>query len=75
MVVLRVGAQILPREREELVVDELEPVHKLWELDGIGIKEDDINCKERTAMENFLLTVRYDQGQYWAGMAPREGGG
>ena len=42
VVVLRVGVQILPRERGELVVDELEPVHKLWELDGIGIKEDDI---------------------------------
>ena len=65
VVVLRVGALILPRERLELVVDELEPVHKLWELDGIGIKEDDINCEEHTAMENFLLTVRYDQGQYW----------
>ena len=65
VVVLRVGAQILPREREELVVDELEPVHKLWELDGIGIKEDDINSEECTVMENFLLTVRYDQGQHW----------
>ena len=29
VVVLRVGAQILPRERGELVVDELEPVLKL----------------------------------------------
>ena len=64
VVVLRVGAQILPRERGELVVDELQPVHKLWELYRIGIK-DDINCEERTAMENFLLTVKYDQGQYW----------
>ena len=53
VVVLRVGAQILPRERGELVVDELEPVHKLWQLDGIGIKEDDINCEECTLAQRW----------------------
>ena len=37
LMVARIGSEMVPTQIEEILEENHEPVHKLWELDTIGI--------------------------------------
>ena len=41
------------------------PIHNLWELDTIGIKEDSLTVGERHAVDFFTKSIQYDGDKYW----------
>lgn len=41
------------------------PIHKLWDLDIIGIDPTQAAPDDRISYQEYLDTVRYDDGQYW----------
>ena len=40
------------------------PIHNLWELDTIGIKEDSLTVGERHAVDFFTKSIQYDGDKY-----------
>lgn len=41
------------------------PMHRLWDLDVIGIDPTQPIPENRAAYQDYLDTVRYEEGQYW----------
>ena len=40
-------------------------MHRLWDLDVIGIDPTQPIPENRAAYQDYLDTVRYEEGQYW----------
>ena len=41
------------------------PVHQLWELDAVGIRDEKLTPGEQSAVESFANTIEYFDKQYW----------
>jgi len=53
ILVMRVGTQILTNKTQELVEEAIEPVHKLWELDAVGIKEQEVSYEDTATLKTL----------------------
>ena len=62
-VVCRIGV-VNPTDLPDLYEENTEPAHKLWDLDTIGIGNNEMEQDENTAREEYLKTTSYDKGQY-----------
>ena len=51
---------------------ELDDLHKLWDLDTIGIRTDDHTTEEDDTHQSFLKTTHFDKGQYWVNFPFKE---
>lgn len=61
----------ITHQEEPIMTDTLteEPeVHKLWDLDSIGIDASQPLPEERKSYQVYLDTVNYDSGQYWVNL-------
>ena len=47
------------------IVDETLPVHKLWDLDFVGISHIEEPPEDLRSKTHFESTVKYDDGRYW----------
>ena len=54
------------------VVDEVLPVHKLWDLDVIGINPSKESPENFDSKVHFESTVKYDDGRYWVELPFKE---
>ena len=41
------------------------PVHQLWELEAVGIRDEKLTAGEQSAVESFSKTIEYFDKQYW----------
>ena len=53
LMVARIGAERVPGDTEALLEEENEPVHKLWDLDTIGIDITDQSPEDKLTMEHY----------------------
>ena len=53
-------------------VDEILPVHKLWDLDMIGINPIKESPENFSSRFHFETTVKYDNGRYWVELPFKE---
>ncbi|XP_045116130.1 uncharacterized protein LOC123507385 [Portunus trituberculatus] len=63
IVVMKVCEQF--NSLEDQNYDKDVPMHKLWDLDVIGIDSTQPNPEDNTSYHEYLKTVRYEEGQYW----------
>ena len=69
ILVATVGLAINPLQTEQSEINEEEQqVPKLWELESIGIKEENYTPEEITAYETYHHTAQYHDHQYWVKM-------
>ena len=54
-----------PRTVSSRVVDEILPVHQLWELDVIGINPTQESLEDIKSLFHYELTVKHDRERYW----------
>ena len=47
------------------LIEEDEPIHKLWELDTIGINPNAVIKEDITAYKNYVDSVEFREGQYF----------
>lgn len=63
--VYHIGNAINPQYASELAEDRLTPMHKLWDLESIGILPNKTLTLDDVAHEAYVKSVKYEQGQYW----------
>ena len=68
LMIARIGAEMVPNQIAEILEEEQEPVHKLWDLDTIGIDASNPIPEDILTQNHFLNTVEYKDGQYWVGL-------
>lgn len=56
--------EIVPQYNSS-IEDGVEPVHKLWELDSIGINVNEESPDDSFTQEQYLRDVKFESGQYW----------
>ena len=66
--VARIGAEVVPFQIGEILGENTEPVHKLWDLDTIGINSNEPPPEDRITHKHYLETVKYENGQYWVSL-------
>ena len=64
VIVRKVTNRLDPLEDTEVKMEHL-PMHRLWDLDVIGIDPTQPIPEDRMAYQEYLDTVRYEEGQYW----------
>ncbi len=65
LLVANIGVQIIPNEVPDIIEERNEPIHKLWDLDTMGINLNAPNVKEQMIQDYFNKTVEYKDNQYW----------
>ena len=65
ILVARIGAQITPKELPDIIEEGNIPIHKLWDLDTIGINPEAPNIEDQMTQEYYNNTVEYKDDQYW----------
>ena len=68
LMIARIGAEIVPSQIGDIIEEQQEPVHKLWDLDTIGIETESPAPEDILTYNHFLDTVEYKEGQYWVGL-------
>ena len=68
VMVARIGADVSPTDIEEVLEEETLPVHKLWDLDTIGIDANKPSPEELECTRLFKDEIQYQDGQYWVGL-------
>ena len=63
--VARIGTQIAPNEVSDVIDEGNIPIHKLWDLDTIGINPEAPNIEDQMTQEYYNNTVEYKDNQYW----------
>ena len=63
--VARIGTQIAPNEVPDIIEEGNIPIHKLWDLDTIGINPEAPNIEDQMTQEYYNNTVEYKDNQYW----------
>ena len=63
--VARIGTQIAPNEISDIIEEGNIPIHKLWDLDTIGINPEAPNIEDQMTQEYYNNTVEYKDNQYW----------
>ena len=63
--VARIGTQIAPNEISDIIEEGNIPIHKLWDLDTIGINPEAPNVEDQMTQEYYNSTVDYKDNQYW----------
>ena len=63
--VMKVTHLVDPLPRPEIVTEPETPVHRLWDLDVIGIDTMKAPPEETKSYQEYLNTVQYSDGQYW----------
>ena len=63
--VARIGTQIAPNEISDIIEEGNIPIHKLWDLDTIGINPEAPNVEDQMTQEYYNNTVEYKDNQYW----------
>ena len=54
-----------PRNICSRVIDEVPPVHKLWELDVMGINPTQESINDIKSLKHYKATVKHDGERYW----------
>lgn len=49
----------------EILKENSESIHKLWDLDTVGISSNDPTPKDQITCKLYLETVKYEGGQHW----------
>lgn len=65
VVVARVGTEVVPSDIQELIDESDIPVHKLWDLDCIGINVNQPSPEDTLSYQAYLDTVKFEDQQYW----------
>ena len=65
ILVARIGTQLSPHELPDIIDEANIPIHKLWDLDTIGINPKAPNIEDQTTQEYYNNTVEYKNNQYW----------
>ena len=65
IMVARIGAQITPHELPDIIKEGNVPIHKLWDLETIGINPEAPNIEDEITQTYYNNTVEYKDGQYW----------
>ena len=63
--IAKVCIQEVESEVTHILPVEEPPVHRLWELDAVGITPSQFTPDERNAVDKFVKTVVYSEGKYW----------
>ena len=54
------------------VVDDLTGVTRLWDLENLGIIENEVSVDDHTALDRFNKSIVYDGKQYWVNLPFKE---
>ena len=65
VLVCRLTVNNSPISVTDLIDENNEPVHKLWELESIGIDPTAPSIEDESAYKNYVDTVKYQEGQYF----------
>ena len=63
--VMRVTDSHSPLSTSQLIEERTTDMHKLWDLDTIGIKPNEMAHDDKLTYQKYVDTVQYDSGQYW----------
>ena len=72
VVVCRVTANQSPLHINELIEENNEPVHKLWELESVGINPTAPSIEDDRVYRNYVKSVEYRDGQYFVRLPWKE---
>ncbi|XP_045135683.1 uncharacterized protein LOC123518747 [Portunus trituberculatus] len=64
VIVMKITSSFDPLMVSETQID-IPPVHKLWELDVIGIDPSQSSPDDQISYKEYLKTVQYEDNQYW----------
>ena len=65
IMVARIGAQLTPNELPDIIDEGTVPIHRLWDLETIGINPEAPNVEDEIAQRYYNNTVEYKDNQYW----------
>ena len=65
IVVARMSTQVIPTEVTDMIEENTEPIHKLWDLDTIGIKQNEPSPEDNISYQAYLDTLKYENNKYW----------
>ena len=65
ILVARIGAQITPNEIPDIIDEGNIPIHKIWDLDTVGINPEAPNIEDQMTQNYYDSTVEYKDNQYW----------
>ena len=65
VLVLRITDNMDPLVGVETYLEEETEVHKLWDLDSLGIQADETMPDDRLSYQMYLDSLKYEDGQYW----------
>ena len=68
LLVARIGTQIIPNEIPDIIEEGNIPIHKLWDLETIGIIPEAPNIEDKMAQDYYDQTVEYKDNQYWVNL-------
>ena len=63
--ICRITASYTPDKVSELIDEYTEPISKLWDLEVLGIKNNEINIEDKIAYNSYLNTVEFHDNKYW----------
>ena len=66
--VARIGAEPSPLSVVHHIEEESIPIHKLWDIDSVGIKHQLNSMEDIDAHESYGDKVYYYKGQYWVSL-------
>ena len=72
VVVCRLTANISPLHVSDLIEEDTEQVHKLWELESIGINPSAPSIEDDCAYRKYVDSVKYHSGQYFVRLPWKE---
>lgn len=54
-----------PDELSDIIDEGTIAIHKLWDLDALGITPEDPKVENQITQEYFKNTVKYNDNQHW----------
>ena len=72
VLVCRLTVNNIPLSVTDLIDENIEPVHKLWELESIGIDPTAPSVENECAYKSYVDSVEYREGQYFVRLPWKE---
>lgn len=63
--VMRVTENYSPLSTVDLVEEGTTDIHKLYALETIGIQPNEMAPDDKSTLESYMKSVKYEKGQYW----------
>ena len=54
-----------PLEQSDMIEEDTLPMHKLWDLDSLGITEGEGLKEDQVALQDYRNSTLFEDGQYW----------